>query len=102
MHLLTPFVLFVSATALPSQSQWQRSQRAIYTLSNDPAGANILSLVVSDNGTVSSPVLTPTGGKGQLGVNAGPPEVPAGPDSLFSQGSVLVSGNVRTGPGELS
>lgn len=50
---------------------------------------------MSLNGTLSSPVLTPTGGKGLLGVYTGQPFGPAGSpvitDTLFSSGSVVVS-----------
>lgn len=94
-------LLFLSlASAAPWQGPGDSGVRAIYTLSNDPAGNNILSLALSQsNGTVSLPVLTSTGGKGLLGLNVGPPfgapGSPAGPDALFSQGSVHVDQNVR-------
>ena len=70
--------------------------RAIYTLSNEPSGSNILALSLdSGNGQVSSPTLTSTGGKGLLGLDIGPPfgtpGSTAGPDGLFGQGAVKVS-----------
>lgn len=87
------------ALTLPAQRRYDDCERAIYTLSNNPDGNNILSLSVSYDGTLSSPVLTPTGGRGLLGVSSGPPFGPAGTtvgsDSLFGQGSVVVSENVR-------
>ena len=64
----------------------------MYILSNNPEGNNLLALSVSTaDGTVSNPVLTPTGGNGLLGLNAGGT---AGPDGLFSQGAVTVSQDV--------
>ena len=97
MHFLY-CTLIASALAAP----WHMNNhtRAIYTLSNDPSGNNLLSLAISPtDGTVSSPVLTSTGGKGLRGLNVGPPfgapGSPAGPDSLFGQGAVSVSHNVR-------
>ena len=44
------------------------------------------------DGLLSSPVRTPTGGKGAYGLTA---KGPVGPDSLFSQDAVLVEDNVR-------
>lgn len=99
--MLLLFILitcFALASTLPAQGRYDDFQRAIFTLSNNPDGNNILSLAVSYNGTLSSPVLTPTGGKGLLGLNVGPPFGPVGTtvgsDGLFGQNSVVVSENV--------
>lgn len=100
--MLLLFILttcFAVASTLPAQRRYDDRQRVIYTLSNNPDGNNILSLSVSSDGTLSSPVLTPTGGKGLLGLSSGPKFGPTGltvgSDGLFSQGSVVVFGNVR-------
>ncbi|KAI9677338.1 MAG: hypothetical protein M1829_002681 [Trizodia sp. TS-e1964] len=59
--------------------------RAAYTLLNDPAGASIVSLKIAEDGTLSNPVKTPTGGKGSS-------QLPLGQvDQLASQNSVIVS-----------
>ena len=96
--LFTLTTCFALASAFPAHGHYNDSKRAIYTLSNNPDGNNILSLSVSHNGTLSSPVLTPTGGEGLRGVYVGEPYGPAGTsantDSLFSQGSVVVSEKV--------
>ena len=95
--LFTLTTCFALASTFPAHGYYNDSKRAIYTLSNNPDGNNILSLSVSDNGTLSSPVLTPTGGKGLRSVYVepyGPAGQPADTDSLFSQGSVLVSEKV--------
>lgn len=75
-------------------------KRAIYSLSNDAAGSHIVALSIAEDGTVSNPALTSTGGKGLQGLNVGPPfgtpGSPAMPDSLFTQGAVHVAEDVRT------
>ena len=87
-----------TALAAPNiiAKRWDNSNRAIYTLRNDPSGAHILALALNqENGQVSSPTLTSTGGKGLVGLNIGPPfGTPgsnAGPDGLFGQGAVKVA-----------
>ena len=78
--------------ALALQPRGDSRKRAAYILSNNPEGNKILALSISTvDGTVSKPVLTPTGGNGLLGLTA---NGPAGPDGLFSQGAVVVSHNV--------
>ena len=93
------FHLGFVASAVLGRNRNDTFSRAIYTLSNNPSGNQILSLGISSNGTVSSPVLTSTNGKGLVGLNVGPPfgtpGSPAGPDSLFGSGAVFVSQNVR-------
>ena len=79
-------------SAMSVESRGDSRKRAAYILSNNPEGNNILALSISTkDGTVSDPVLTPTGGKGLLGLTA---NGTAGPDGLFSQGAVTVSRNV--------
>ena len=96
--LFTLTTCFALASTFPTHGYYNDSKRAVYTLSNNPDGNNILSMSVAYNGTLSSPVLTPTGGKGLRGVYVGLPYgtagSPANTDSLFSQGSVVVSEKV--------
>lgn len=92
MHLPSLCALASAAITLAFQS-------VIYTLQNNAEGANILSMAVDGNtGKVSTPVLTSTGGKGLRALEVGPPFGPkgsmAGPDGLFGQNAVVVSGNV--------
>ncbi|KAH8671323.1 hypothetical protein BX600DRAFT_548322 [Xylariales sp. PMI_506] len=64
--------------------------KVLYFLENNPDGANIVSLEIAANGTLSTLERTSTGGKGLVGNTAkGPPAV----DSMFSQDSVIVSSN---------
>ncbi|KAL8792823.1 MAG: hypothetical protein Q9195_004552 [Heterodermia aff. obscurata] len=76
-------------SALSLQARGDSRKRAAYILSNNPEGNQVLALSISTvDGTVSKPVLTPTGGNGLLGLTV---DGPAGPDGLFSQGAVVVS-----------
>ncbi|KAK7755874.1 hypothetical protein SLS62_002161 [Diatrype stigma] len=76
-----------AGTAIPRG--WpQNSSAALYFLENDPAGANIVSVQVAGDGTISNPTRIPTGGKGSIGMNA---MGPAAVDTLFSQDAVVVS-----------
>jgi len=102
MHTLSFLILagLLSSSLSAPQKRWEDGcNRAIYTLSNNPDGNNVLALALdARDGTVSSPTLTPTGGKGLLGLNVGPPfgapGSPAGPDGLFGQGAVHASHGV--------
>jgi hypothetical protein len=69
MHALSLLIapVLVSAAAISSRS----SPRAAYFLDNNPAGSSIVSLQIADDGTLSYPVRTPTGGKGLLALTAG-------------------------------
>ena len=95
MHLQLPSLFtaglsLASALSLPARGDTRK--RAAYLLSNNPGGDNLLALSISvHDGTVSNPVLTPTGGNGLLGNTA---KGPAGPDGLFGQGAVVVSHDV--------
>ena len=95
MHLtlLSIFGLLISAGAKPISPERRDGQnRAAYILDNDPAGASIISLKISvDNGFLSTPVRTGTGGKGLYGKDS---KGDAGPDSLFSQGAIVVEQDV--------
>jgi hypothetical protein len=63
--LLAPVI--VSAAAINSRA----FSRAAYVLDNNPAGSSIISLQIADDGTISSPLRTSTGGKGLLALTAG-------------------------------
>ncbi|KAL7907504.1 hypothetical protein GGI35DRAFT_470703 [Trichoderma velutinum] len=86
-------ILLLRYSKLPAAS------RAAYFLDNDPNGASVVSLDISSNGTLSGPARTLTGGKGSWAKwiipNPPPPDNTgfAGPDSLFSANSIVVSGN---------
>ncbi len=69
--------------ASPFYKPQHSTSRAAYFLDNDPTGNFIVALKISaTDGTVSSPVLTATGGKGLAGLVA------------VSQDSVVVSEEV--------
>ena len=95
MHLALSYLFATTltlASALSIQPRGDTRKRAAYTLSNNAAGANLLALSISvEDGTLSNPTLTSTGGKGLLGKNA---NGNAGPDSLLGQGAVTVSQDV--------
>lgn len=64
---------------------------AIYILNNDPTGASIVAAAISQNGTLSSPTNTSTGGRGLVGVTgSGQPGV----GGLFGSDSVVVEDDV--------
>lgn len=87
--------LLISANASPVSPERRDGgqNRAAYILDNDPAGASVISLKIDmDDGLLSSPVRTSTGGIGLYGKNA---MGNAGPDSLFSQDAVVVEQDVR-------
>ncbi len=69
MHALSLLLapVLVSAAAISARSD----SRAAYFLENNPAGASIVSLNIAEDGTLSYPVKTSTGGKGLLALTAG-------------------------------
>lgn len=96
MHALTYFLvpqLVLGAVLGPRQ----QDKRAAYFLDNNPAGASIVSLTISpEDGTLSNPIRTSTGGVGLYGLSAsstGGPPTAAGADTFFTQDSVVVSEN---------
>jgi hypothetical protein len=100
--LIACYLALCSASSLPD-FEWKReatiAQRAAYFLDNNPSGSSVVSLNIANNGTLSNPIRTSTGGVGSWGKwNISEPPPPdntgfAGPDSLFSANSVVVSGN---------
>ncbi|KAE9374242.1 hypothetical protein N431DRAFT_404788 [Stipitochalara longipes BDJ] len=94
MHALSLLLapVLVSAAAISSRD----SSRAAYFLDNNPAGASIISLKIAEDGTLSNPVRTSTGGTGLLGLTAGTNgSAPAagGADTLLTQDAVVVDGD---------
>jgi hypothetical protein len=78
------FTLIVGVvSAFPFRGSPYSSNRVAYFLENDPAGNYIVSLKISEDGTLDTPVRTSTGGNGLSGL-----VVP-------SQDSVVVSDSVR-------
>ena len=71
------------AWAFPFPGPQSSNNRAAYFQDNDPAGNSIVSLKISDDGTLSSPVRISTGGNGLSGL------------AVPSQDSVVVSDDVR-------
>jgi hypothetical protein len=71
IFLLAP--VLVSAAVISSRDD----SRAVYFLDNNPAGASIISLKIAEDGTLSDPVRTSTGGKGLLALTAGMNGAPA-------------------------
>ncbi len=69
MHALSLLLapVLVSAAAINSRDY----NRAAYFLDNNPAGASIISLQIAEDGTLSYPVRTSTGGKGLMALSAG-------------------------------
>ncbi|KAH6665114.1 hypothetical protein B0J14DRAFT_522288, partial [Halenospora varia] len=94
MHVLTNllFPAIISAATLSIKAS---PNRALYFLDNNPTGASIVALKISnENGTLSNPIRTSTRGKGMYGLAAGANgagAAPAGADTLFVQDSVVVS-----------
>lgn len=71
------------------------SNKALYFLDNDPAGANLAAVAMAANGSLYAPTLTPTGGKGLHEINS-TSNMPLGPDSLSNQGAVEAVGEVSS------
>ncbi|KAK3621125.1 hypothetical protein LTR56_022989 [Elasticomyces elasticus] len=88
---------YTAGTGLAALSQRSAFGTTAYFLDNDPVGNSIASLVIDRDGMLGNPVRTSTGGRGSDIVSLA--AVPGGADTLGSQGSVVVSGNItsRTG-----
>lgn len=74
--------------------------KAMYFLSNDPAGNSVVAMKVATDGKLSDGSITPTGGKGMSGID-GKTNKTAVLDGLFSQSALKVEGNmmVAVNPG---
>ncbi|KAH8812779.1 hypothetical protein F5884DRAFT_856075 [Xylogone sp. PMI_703] len=77
-------------------SRANAASKAAYFLDNDPKGASVVSLNIAGDGSLSNPIRTSTGGVGALAewIIPNPPDNTgfAGPDSLYSADSIVVSG----------
>ncbi|KAI7362386.1 hypothetical protein KC354_g7318 [Hortaea werneckii] len=122
MHPFSPILLAAIASAAPwGNSHWQNTgppdagehsyghnaphhfgapfgqhdgglTSAAYFLDNNPNGSAIIALTVGPDGLLKDPVRTSTGGYGAISVN--PDGSPRPVDTLSSQGSVTVKGNM--------
>ncbi|KAJ4123539.1 hypothetical protein NW765_006563 [Fusarium oxysporum] len=82
--------LLVTASLTQAHPKPHKSDRALYFLDSDPQGASVVSLSIAKDGSLGKPQRTSTGGRGLIGNNMnGPVKM----DPLFSQGSIVVSGN---------
>ncbi|KAH7245501.1 hypothetical protein BKA59DRAFT_544757 [Fusarium tricinctum] len=67
------------------------SHGALYFLDSDPQGASVVSFSIDENGIPRNPQRTSTSGSGLIGMNVnGTVKM----DPLFSQGSIIVNGNL--------
>ena len=99
MHVHSAFASLTALFILPSTvyslyvpiDNTQSPSSYLYSLNNDPAGANIVAMGLSRNGTIVSTALTPTGGNGQSGANApGQPPI----TGTFGSDAVVVGDDV--------
>ncbi|OCL09746.1 hypothetical protein AOQ84DRAFT_397237 [Glonium stellatum] len=65
--------------------------KAAYFISNN-AQNTVVALKINSDGTLCDGSITPTGGTGESGIS-GATNMPAGPDSLFSQSPLMITGN---------
>lgn len=93
MQVIKLSLLLGAALAAPLNGHRALRGSAAYFLDNNPEGSSIISLHV-DNGLLSDPFRTSTGGQGSIGTNT--TGFPNAVDSLMSQGSVAVGGGVCT------
>ncbi|ESZ91748.1 hypothetical protein SBOR_7855 [Sclerotinia borealis F-4128] len=97
MHLFQPLfftTLVLAAAIIPRHSS---RDAAAYFLDNNPNGSSIIALKIShEDGTISSPIRTSTRGKGMFGLSnlaANSTPTVETQDTLFSQNSIIVSGD---------
>ncbi|KAH7259236.1 uncharacterized protein BKA55DRAFT_673580 [Fusarium redolens] len=82
--------LLLTASLTQAHPKPHKSDRALYFLDSDPQGASVVSFNIAKDGSLGRPQRTSTSGKGLIGNNMnGPVQM----DPLFSQGSIVVSGN---------
>lgn len=87
--LLVPQVVLAVAI-----DQRDASPRALYFLDASPLGSNVVAMSINpDNGTLSNMIVTPTGQRGALGLNAA--GVPGRSDPLSSQNAIIVVNDVN-------
>ena len=63
-------VPLVSATVVNIAAYREHSSKAVFFLDNRPEGAGIYALSIAEDGTVSDPIRTSTGGMGLYGLMA--------------------------------
>lgn len=91
--LVTCLANLVAAAALPALNHGRIvNARAVYFMSNNGDGNQIYALPVNSSGLVSDGTVTATGGKGAYEGS------PTPGDSLGSQASLQIDGNVRSAP----
>ncbi|KAL3461937.1 hypothetical protein BJX64DRAFT_260006 [Aspergillus heterothallicus] len=88
MRAFATVSLLLAASSVGAQPGPHKGNQAIYVLTNNPDNA-VIGLPIQKNGLLGKPIATLTGGVGAAGVDSD--GVPAGPDSLFSQGAVTVA-----------
>ncbi|KAI1635006.1 hypothetical protein F4809DRAFT_651503 [Biscogniauxia mediterranea] len=88
-------------SSLKSSQPTAATEKALYFLDNSPYGTSIVAVALADDGTLSTPKRTLINGVGVLGLRVSRPSVM---DSLFSQDSVVVDGNLlfTISPGPLA
>ncbi|KAF5549852.1 3-carboxymuconate cyclase [Fusarium mexicanum] len=82
--------LLVTASLTQAHPKPHKSGQALYFLDSDPQGASVVSLSIAKDGSLGQPQRTSTGGKGLISNNVNGTVTM---DPLFSQGSIIVSGN---------
>jgi hypothetical protein len=65
---LSALAAVINVGAAPTQQRTQ--QKALYFLDNNPSGASVVSIEIAQDGTLSNPVRTATGGVGLIGLTA--------------------------------
>jgi hypothetical protein len=85
-------VAVARSTALPGRSTTS-PPKAVYFINNDKINA-VVALRVNGDGTLSDGTIVATGGTGESAIKKST-NMTAGPDALFSQGAVAISGTVR-------
>ncbi|KAG8668108.1 hypothetical protein FPOAC2_10119 [Fusarium poae] len=84
-------LLLLAASWTQAFPKLEHYNRALYFLDSDPNGAYVVSFGMKRDGTLSEPLRTSTGGNGMIGNNVNG-SVTA--DPLFTQGSIVVDGNL--------
>ena len=85
-------VAVAQSVALPGGPP-TKPAKAVYFITNDKVNA-VVALRVNGDGTLSDGTIAATGGTGESAIKKST-NMTAGPDALFSQGAVALSGTVR-------
>ncbi|KAI9757996.1 MAG: hypothetical protein M4579_003232 [Chaenotheca gracillima] len=95
-YVLSSLALLSVATAAPSaeaRHNHNGGPKAVYFMTNEAGGNNVVALKVGRDGKLSDGSITSTRGKGASAINAAN-SAPAGPDSTFSQDPLKVVGDM--------